>query len=219
MRYAGLILGCIVSLYVAAPAAGVTISFSDLARETASDAAMGVTITPTGPNDIPFVQSEWEVLGATSPFLNNSTASQFYSGVATFAQPITRLTLEVARTNNSGWSNPITVTAFDNGKQEASTTVNLMPLGDWTTVTVSAPAIDKVNWSGSGWVFHPYFVRDAQVTFAPSIASPDAVGSPIVGTPIPEPTSLALLMIVCIGALARRARPTKDLALCLQRSN
>ena len=206
MRYVGLIVFCLASCLFVAPAAAATILFSDVARDAGAVSALGVHITPTGPNDIPFVQTDWEVHGATPPFLNNSTPSRYSSGVATFDQPITRLTLDVARANNSGWQNPITVTAFDQGKEVTSTNVNLMPLGDWTQITISGPAIDQVDWSGNGWVFHPYFVRDLSVTFANDVTSPKVGGSPGVGSPVPEPASLGLVLLTCVGAVMRRRR-------------
>jgi len=214
MRLFGLIWGCVTVLFFITPASGATITFSDLR----ADAAQGVRIQPTGPDDFPALLGLSEVYGITQAFLTNSPAAPFYSGVATFDTPATTVTFDVSRVNNSGWRNPITIIGLENHKRVASTTVNLAPLGDTTQVTITAPAINQIEWLGTDWTFHPYVVDAVHITFqTPPVASvepPVGVGNPDVGSAVPEPGSCAVFGLIGAGVLLRRTR-TITSASCL----
>lgn len=207
MRLFSLISGCVVTLWVVAPTRAATITFSDLRK----DAALGVRIQPTGPDDLPEVLGLSEVYGSAAAFLANSATQRFYSGVATLSEPATTVTFDVARLNNSGWRNPITIAGLENHKRVAITTVNLMPLGDTTHVTITAPAIDQIKWTGTDWIFEPFVVRDVRITFqsvsvGDSESPSDGVGSGSVGSPAPEPGSCVIFSLIGAGTLLRRWR-------------
>ena len=158
MRYFKQVAGIVVWLGLTIPCLGESISFVNIAQDSAAEDAAGIHIIPTGPANLPVVQGKSEVLGVTSGFLVDSITANYYSAKATLDHPATRLSLTVTRENNSNWYDSITLTGFDNGKRVASTKVGLPPLGDTAKVTISAPAIDQFTWDGNGWVYHPYVV-------------------------------------------------------------
>lgn len=203
MRPFSLLTGCLVWLCAAFPCAGTTITFSDLRQ----DAAMGVHVHPTGPDNLPVVLGGWDVYGSTVAFENNTIYSRFYSGTARFDQPVSEVAFDVERLNNSGWRIPFTVVAYNNKKRVAIQTIEVDPLGDKSQLVISAPSINQIAWTGGGWIFHPYILRDFQVTFtptAPSVSGADP--PPVVGTPVPlpEPGAVGFFGFVSAGALLRR---------------
>jgi hypothetical protein len=151
-----------------------------------------------------------EVYGITQAFLTDSPAAPFYSGVATFDKPATTVTFDVSRVNNSGWRNPITIIGLDDHKRVAESTENLAPLGETTQVTITAQAINQIEWMGTDWTFHPYVVNAVHITFQSdpvgSVGSPGEKGNPNVGSPVPEPGSCAVLSLFGAGVLLRRMR-------------
>ena len=209
MRLLGLITGFITTLCAVAPARAATITFSDLKQEK----ALGIHVNPTGPTDLPFVTGWIEVYGGTGAFLTNSPTAHYYSGTATFKNPINQITFDVSRLNNSGLGNAITLIGLENHKRVASTTVNLLPLGDITHVTLNAPEINQVVWRGTEWIFHPYVIRDVKISFATESASTGSSLPSGVGSPVPEPGSASILGIAGMYALLRRRRqPSTDLS-------
>ena len=113
------------------------------------------------------------------------------------------------RANNSGWRNEVTVTAFDQGKVVATDTENLKPLGDGSQITLSAPAIDSVSWSGEGWVFHPYYVTGLELkidgqSVGSGVGTP-AISTPNVGSPVPEPGTSTVMIFFALSVLRRQA--------------
>ncbi|HET6246321.1 MAG TPA: PEP-CTERM sorting domain-containing protein [Tepidisphaeraceae bacterium] len=211
MRYLKRCAGMMIGLSLAAAGRAETIPFSQIPLNADSSTALGIHITPTGPDSLPMVQGGLEVLGVTAPYLNNSITSQYYSGNASLDQPATDVSLDIRRAGTSTWDTPVTLTAFDKGKRVATTTVELPPLGETTRVTVSAPAIDQFSWSGPGWVLHPYYLRDLQISLAaastPNVSSSgpsSGVATPSVGASLPEPGSIALVMAAGLFLSIRR---------------
>ena len=204
MRLFSLIAGFIATSCAALPARGATITFSDLRQDT----TLGVHVHPTGPTDVPMVTGLSEVYGSTAAFLTNSVTARYYSGFATFDKPVSKITFDVQGLNDSGWRIPITVAGLENHKRVALTTVDLAPLGNVTRVTIAAPAINEVRWTGTNWVFHPYLIRDVHISFATAGHTPTTSSSSPsgVGTPVPEPGSCALFGVIGAGMLLRRRR-------------
>ncbi len=208
-------MGCVAVLIFVAPAQGAVIVLSDLSRNETRYAALGVHVQTDGPVSAPtlFV-GEMEVLGAELPSLQRSDNAHFHSGTTTFAHPATTVTLDVNRANNSPWNSNFELAAYHHGKRVNVTVESLEPLGDMTQITVSAPLIDKIRWSGSNWVLQPYVVQDLHVGFAATAQPPasgggssgsdGSGGTPIVGQSIPEPAMTALFTLAGAAMLLRR---------------
>lgn len=192
-------------------AASIDLSDPKIARR------QGVKLDYTGPSpdEFPVLMGVYDVLGATPSFINQSPQARMYSGTATFDHPVSSVLFGVTRLNNSGWSDPFTFDAFDNGKLIGVKSMGLLPLGEVTDVQFSAPAITSVAWKGTNWVFHPYAIEKLLINFAPiKVASPPIAStpkisaikaidlpttevSPSVGTPssVPEPAGAGIIIL------------------------
>lgn len=204
MRIFSLMAGCVAITCAAFSAKGTTITFADLRK----DAQLGIQVHATGPTDIPFVPGLLEVYGSTDAFLANSVTSRYYSGYANFDRPVKEITFDVSRLNNSGWDSNITVVGLDDRRRVAAAIVNLAPLGEVTHVTLSAPDMTQVRWTGADWIFHPYVIRDVSVSFADVGTTPTAGSTTpsVSGAPVPEPGSCAIFSVVGAATLLRRRR-------------
>jgi hypothetical protein len=194
----------------------------------------GVHVYDTGPDGAfqPIV-GNWEVIGSANPIILNGVSRPFLDATIKFDQPLQSVGIDVVSTGVSILGKNVTFEAFSHSKRIAWETVRLESMGEVTHIELSAADIDKVEWSGSGEVFNPYFVKDFRYTYASLLTSspppqfqgplpapaavPDVSAAvppsdplPQVGTVAPEPSYAALAMAVFAGFLVRRARPASS---------
>jgi hypothetical protein len=163
---------------------------------------LGVKINPTGPQYVPVLPNATEQIYGGFGLLSIAPEARYYSATATFKQPIDSVTMTVENVDRGDYKNEFTLVAFDEGHRIERKTIRLGPSGSRTVISLTAPTIDKVKWSGDGWTFHPYIVTQMNVTFAPAAQPID----PVVSSAAPEPGFIMVAGPLGIFLLLQRRR-------------
>ena len=95
--------------------------------------------------------------------------------VVSFASSISSFSADFSRSNGST-NETITLEAFNGITPVGTVTAILGNINSWTTLSLNAPSITSINWSGSGTGFHPYGVDNLNFS---------AVPGPIAGAGLP----------------------------------
>ncbi|HZK82746.1 MAG TPA: hypothetical protein VFC46_16800 [Humisphaera sp.] len=191
-------LGLVAMLYCIAPCRGTVIPFD----RSKKDALLGVKINPTGPQYAPLAPNLVQFPGGEFVLVPASRAQRYYTGNATFQQPIVSVTMTIENESLADMQNDFTLVAYDHHQRIARKTITLAPAGDETRITLAAPEIDKIRWLGAGWTFHSYVITNLNVTFAPTASASNSQ----VSAPAPEPGFVAVAGPVIIFLLLRRRR-------------
>ena len=193
---------CALSIHAEANAKIVSISFDErpagdnLIPLTDASAAQGVTFLGTN-------SGTWTGLAGGDPNgwgLTGTDGDQFlgflgpYGETMTFAAPVTRVSLDFARSPAS-INNSIDMRAFDGASLVATASVDLGSPNIWERLTVSGAHITSVTFAANGSGRHPFGVDGLEFRTATSAA-------------VPEPATWALLMLGfgSLGATLRRRR-------------
>ncbi|HWE02063.1 MAG TPA: hypothetical protein VG326_06595 [Tepidisphaeraceae bacterium] len=196
------VFGLIAILFGVSHCHGAVILF-DSAHD---DAVMGVRINPTGPKYAPLAATLLQSLGVESPLFPASQAARYYSGNAVFKEPIATITMTIENASVSVAKNRFRLVAFDKRHRVAVKRVVLSSIGDNLPITVSAPSIDKIKWSGGGWSHHAYVITNLDVTFTAPATAPTPGQGPVVSASAPEPGFIFVGAPIFLFGLTRRRR-------------
>jgi hypothetical protein len=119
----------------------------------------------------------WGLQGTNGPaFLGfNGVNDPNYSEVVSFASTISSFSADFSRANGST-NETITLEAFNGITLVGTVTAILGNINSWTTLSLNAPSVTSIHWSGTGTDFHPYGVDNLNFS---------AVPAPIAGAGLP----------------------------------
>jgi hypothetical protein len=210
MKYALALL--LTATTVAAPvAAQTTVDFQATCGGAVSGACtvgttyvgVGLTFTPNT-QDVCMGNSNgdpgnWGLEGTNSAkFLCFNGGNPGYNMDLALTTPTDTFRLDVSRSNGSQAGDTFTISGLNGATLLTTQIVTLGPINSWTTVTLSAPGINHVTWTGNGAAFHPFGV-DNIVTGAAS-------GPASIPTQSPWTLAAVALMLAAFGFFALRRR-------------
>jgi len=142
----------------------------------------------------------WGLEGTNSAkFLCFNGGNPGYTMDLALATPTNSFKLDVSRSDGSSAGDTFTVNALNGATLLTTQTVTLGPINSWTTVTLSAPGINHVTWTGNGAAFHPFGVDNLVIGVGPSAAAT---------IPTLSPWTLVAIafLVVASGFFAQRRR-------------